>query len=66
MFRLNDDFHQHRPQSALRTIDHTTLYVNQNSLIVLNKFLRTSARSAEIVLTIALNLLTKFLLNQDP
>ena len=51
--------HQHQPQYALRTIDHTTLYVNHNSLIVLNNFLGTSARSAEIVLTIALNLLTK-------
>ena len=34
IFRLNDDFHQPRPQYALLTIDHTTLYVNQNSLIV--------------------------------
>ena len=35
----DDDFHQHRPQYALPTIYHTTLYVNHNSLIVLNKFL---------------------------
>ena len=61
IFRLNEDFHQPRPQYALRTIDRTILYVNQNSLIVLNNFLRTSARSAEIVLTIALILVNKLL-----
>ena len=66
IFRLNDDFHQPRPQYALRTIAHTTLYLNHNSLIVLNNLLRTSARSAEVVLTTALILLTKFLLKQAP
>ena len=38
----NDDFHQHRPQYALRTIDHTTLDVNQNSRIGLNNVWRTN------------------------
>ena len=37
IFCLNDDFHQPRPQYALRTIDHTTLYVSQYSLVVLKK-----------------------------
>ena len=66
IFRLNVDFHQPRTQYALRTIDHTTLYVNQNSVIVLNTFWRTSARSAEVLLTTAPILLTNFVLNQSP
>ena len=65
ILRLHDDFHQPRPQYALRTIDHTTLSVGHYPLVVLNKFWRTSARSAEVVLTIALILFTKFLLNQS-
>ena len=66
IFRLNEEFNQPRPQYALRTIDHTTLSVGQYPLVVLNKFRRTSARSAEVVLTIVPILLTKFVLNQVP
>ena len=40
IFRLIDDFHQPRPQHALRNIeDHTALCVNQYSLIVLNNLI---------------------------
>ena len=66
IFRLNVDFHQPRTQYALRTIDHTTLCVNQYSRVVLNKFWRTSARNAEALLTVAPILLTNFVLNQGP
>ena len=34
IFRLNEDFHQPRPQYALRTTDHTTLSVGQYPLVV--------------------------------
>ena len=65
-FCLNDVFHQQFPQYALCTIEHTILYGNHNSLIFLNNLLRTSARSAEIVLTIYLILFNKFFLKQAP